>query len=435
MIATAARVDLFIALRWAAVLAAALLPAGPARGSGSDFHVSPSAEPPRWDRLDPYQFTITRAEFEEALRRVYSESESWKTTIAIHPDHADIRRSAIRRHWPPYRLNFAASDLEKRAPAEGGPFWRRAGALPALASFRHPLAGLKIAIDPGHIGGEWAKMEGRWFRIGRTPPVSEGELTLEVARRLEPLLTALGASVQLVRDDLEPVTSARPSDFVDEALEILRLQGVAQPEHSYESLSDPDKAFTVQWQSEMLFYRAREIRDRAHRVNEEFKPDLVLCLHFNAAAWGNPARPSLVSGNHLHVLCNGTCSLGEFSYDDIRCEIVLRLVQRIHEEEIPLCDTVARKMAEATGLPPYTYPSTNAKQVTGNPYLSARNLLANRAYFCPVVFLEPYVMNHREVFNRVQRAASEDPDIFDEYAAGVAAGLRTYYETRRKRSL
>jgi hypothetical protein len=228
------------------------------------------------------------------------------------------------------------------------------------------------------------------------------------------------------------VTKARPEDFSALAEVALRKQGVADPERSYEKLTASAKRFTVQWQSELLFYRAREIRDRAMRINEDFKPDLVLCLHFNAEGWGDPANPTFVPNNHVHVLCNGTYSLGEFATDDIRCEMLLRLLQRIHEEEIPLCDTVARKMAQVTGLPAYVYPGTNAKNVNGNPYLFARNLLANRTYRCPVVFLEPYVMNHQDVFARLQSAESDDPDIFDEYVEAVTEGLKAYYETRRR---
>ena len=47
-----------------------------------------------------------------------------------------------------------------------------------------PLVGLHLAIDPGHIGGAWAKWENRNFRINEEDYwVCEGELMLEVAQR------------------------------------------------------------------------------------------------------------------------------------------------------------------------------------------------------------------------------------------------------------
>jgi hypothetical protein len=48
----------------------------------------------------------------------------------------------------------------------------------------------------------------------------------------------------------------------------------------------------VQWQSEKLFYRVSEIHARAKKVNNTIKPDLVLCLHYNAEAWGDATSRS-----------------------------------------------------------------------------------------------------------------------------------------------
>jgi hypothetical protein len=78
--------------------------------------------------------------------------------------------------------------------------------------------------------------------------------------------------------------------------------------------------------------------------------------------------------------------------------------------------------------------------VNDNPYVWARNLLANRLYRCPVVFLEPYVMNNREVWERVQAgdydgervvAGSLRASIFREYSEGVAEGFAQYFRDRR----
>ena len=84
-----------------------------------------------------------------------------------------------------------------------------------------PLAGLHIALDPGHLGGAWAKMEERWFQIKKAPPIQEGDMTLKVAKLLAPRLESLGAKVSLVRAEAEPTTPYRPSDFREIALQIL----------------------------------------------------------------------------------------------------------------------------------------------------------------------------------------------------------------------
>ena len=95
-----------------------------------------------------------------------------------------------------FTLRFAKDERRRRTgePQTGG---RRN---PCRAKTRTGvLSGLKIALDPGHIGGEWAKMEERWFKMGDTPPVEEGEMTLRVAKMLAPKLRALGARVSFVR--------------------------------------------------------------------------------------------------------------------------------------------------------------------------------------------------------------------------------------------
>ena len=58
-------------------------------------------------------------------------------------------------------------------------------------------------------------------------------------------------------------------------------------------------------ETERLFYRAAEIRRRAKRVNELIRPDVVICLHFNAEPWGDATNPQLVDQNHLHFLIAG----------------------------------------------------------------------------------------------------------------------------------
>ena len=115
---------------------------------------------------------------------------------------------------------------------------------------------------------------------------------------------------------------------------------------------------------------------------------------------------------------------------------MVKLLNRSYDKEVAVSRAVAQSMARATGLPPYTYTSDAAINVGGSPYVWARNLLANRLFECPVVYLEPYVMNNKEVHDRVQlgdyrgrRNINGTPreSIFREYARGVVDGLEAYY--------
>lgn len=390
--------------------------------------LSPLAPKPDWKQLDIYQRTITREHFIEALDTVYAPQGSWRPFIEIEEDAALISTGEDTSNR--YRLEFATSESKKLPPR----FWRSAAELNDRRN--KPLTGLHVAIDPGHIGGEFARIEERWFQIGNDPPVMEGEMTLLVANLMKPKLESLGAKVSLVRSKNAPATRQRPDDFRALAAAELVRMGIKRPIARYSDPSDPSRHATIQWQSEILFYRAAEIRARADLVNKKLRPDVVVALHFNAEPWGNPARPTLTEVNHAHVLTNGAYSRGELAMDDNRFEMLLRLLQGIHHEEIAAGEAVAAALARQTALLPYTYGGSNAILVGNSPYLYARNLLANRIYLCPVVYAEPYVMNSREVYVRIQAGDYEGnrviagrgrPSIFREYADAMVQGLVKHY--------
>jgi len=259
-------------------------------------------------------------------------------------------------------------------------------------------------------------------------PVCEGDLTLRVAKLLKPRLEALGARVSLVRDQAQPLTSLRPPDLLALA----------------SSLAPPGTTASLKKLAERLFYRSAEIHARAQFVNQSVKPDLVLCLHFNAENWGSSAKPILVENSHLHLLLNGAYSDDELALADQRFAMLERLLQRCHDEEVAVGTSVATAMAAATGLPPFQYApnAANARPIPNQPYLWARNLLANRLYQCPVIFTEPYVMNSNTDFARIQAGdypglrhigGQARPSIFREYADAIATGLAHHYATLRKR--
>ena len=149
-----------------------------------------------------------------------------------------------------------------------------------------PLSDLRIALDPGHLGGTWAQMEERWFKVGDAAPIQEGDMTLRVAQMLAPRLQQLGAKVSLVRDKLEPTTSKRPDDFEELAKAILKKGGVTQPREDFVGPADPEKEQSVHWNRDLLFYRNSEIRQRAEIVNKKLRPDLVHLSPFQCRAVG-----------------------------------------------------------------------------------------------------------------------------------------------------
>jgi N-acetylmuramoyl-L-alanine amidase len=332
------------------------------------------ALPPDWSLLERFQNTLSRETFLNRLETIYTKDNPWKKWISIDEE----KNTATIGD---FILNFS----EKDQPTPGAIFnWKvRQDLSPARTL---PLQGLHIALDPGHIGGDFARLEGREF-TWRETVIREGTMTLRTAELLAPLLEELGACVTLVRTKLEPVTKKRSSEF-----------------------SKP-----------RLFYRTSEIRARAELVNETIKPDLVICLHFN----GTSSRTPELS-QHFHIILNGTYLDTELAHEDERFQMLQRLLSGTITEEIPLARQVAASFNELAPLPAYKYPASlaTAQNVANHPNLWARNLLANRLYQCPVIFMEPYVMNSVPFIARFNK----DPEsIYREYARAVANGLARYY--------
>jgi N-acetylmuramoyl-L-alanine amidase len=393
--------------------------------------LSPLAVKPRWESLERYQETISREDFTHLLNTVYA-TRGYGDLITIGNDSARIVEERVANKF--FELRFSNHQARK-IPRQ---YWRRIDKLPPG---KKPLAHLNVTLDPGHLGGSWAKMEERWFQVDDKPPVEEGELTWQVAKILAPKLRALGAEVSFARRRDRPITPLRPDDFREIARTVLAKNGIANPVENYENANDENKENSVRWQSELLFYRQSEIRYRARRINQFLQPDLVLCLHFNAEAWGDPKNPTLTDRNHFHVLVNGSYLPEELEHDDVRYEMIRRLLSRASDEELPLADGMAATLARETKLPPYEYTTDTGTKVGTSGYVYARNLLATRLYRCPVVYFEPYVMNSNEAFARIEAGdyagtreinGAQRPSIFREYATAIADGLANYCQSARR---
>lgn len=129
---------------------------------------------------------------------------------------------------------------------------------------------------------------------------------------------------------------------------------------------------------------------------------------------------------------------GELAHADQRFELAERILQGTFFEEQALAEAFVSAFHSTTGLPPYQYEpnSKRAVKVDSDGYVWARNLLANRLFKCPTIFLEPYIMNSEEVYRRIQEGdyeglreinGRETVSIFREYADAVVKALTLYY--------
>ncbi len=382
-------------------------------------------ESPEWFRLDKYKGAMSKAEFERLLKNVYVPREKWRMNwIELGQDAVKIRKQGGKDEW--YVMPFFNPDGNATTlPPEE--YWRSGRKLRSTSTVK-PLSGYRIALDPGHLGGRYSRMEGRHFEIGEHRPVKEGDLTLQVAKRLSKNLRALGAEVFLLRTSAKPTTKERPKTLREEGRAWQkRIDGESPPDRNKRDQRKIEKR-----RAEILFFRKEEISARARLVNEEIKPDLVVCIHLNAAAWPDPDNHELVERNDFHVLTNGAYMGGEVAVDEQRLQMMVKLLSRSHREELSLAESMAACFSRATGLPAFSYKGPNAVKIGETPGVWGRNLLANRLYQCPVVFLEPYVANSKEVFARIAAgdykgvkkvAGKLRVSLVEEYVDAVVAGL------------
>jgi hypothetical protein len=393
--------------------------------------LTPLSSAPDWKFLNAFQQTITHDEFTRLLVEVYARGVDTTPWFAI--ESSEVRIAQGDGNW--FTLKFSNGSTTQPVPR----YWRTPEQLPTDP--KHPLSGLKVALDPGHLGGAWAKMEERWFQIGDSRPVTEGDLTLRVAQVIGPRLAALGAQVLWVRSQPGPVTTLSPDTLRGLALLTLVARGTHPISENYSGPFDPWREHSVQWEAEKLFYRVAEIHDRAMAVNTLLRPDLTLCLHFNAEPWGNPTQPTLVDTNHLHFIVNGGYTAAELAYADVRFAMLVKLLNRSFIQEKGIAESLSEYMAPVTRLPPFQYHTGNAFPIGKFGYVWARNLLANRLYQCPVAYIECYVMNSNEFFARFQAGEYEGlrefsgvmrKNIYEEYADGVVEGIEAYFAKKRK---
>jgi hypothetical protein len=361
-----------------------------------------------WSALDRYQQTISRAEFETLLSHVYCPSGAITNYLAYGTNSVAVYATSSRTNPLLFVLRFTAQP----SPA-----------LTNSSTFHH------IALDPGHIGGEWARMEERFFVRGKDRPIQEAVLNLTVACLLKARLEAAGATVFLTKDSFDPVTEKRPADFhaqAEEEVRALRRFDVFPLLEREAGMAD-----AVRKRAETLFYRNSEIAARARLLNEKIKPDITLCLHFNAVAWDE--CQSLVDDNRLVVFVHGNYLAPELNEDEQKLRLFTKMLERSHSSELAAADAIATALGAATKLLPVDYgPGGGAVRVDGNRYVFARNLAANRLINGHVVYLEPYYMNNRVVYQRLQLGDYDGTreiegqtyrSIFREYADAVADGL------------
>ncbi|MBI5684611.1 MAG: N-acetylmuramoyl-L-alanine amidase [Verrucomicrobia bacterium] len=373
---------------------------------------------------------MTRAEFQSRLDRVFSPGGAFQKFLVYTNDGVSVFNDEQHKQRL-YRIEFATDTRPEVKRA-----FKTLEELPALKNPpEQPLRGLRIALDPGHIGGEFARMEERLFKMSNGPGEQEAVQNLIVARLLAPQLQRAGATVLFTKNDFRPVTDSKPEQFRELAEKHVRENDATRPDVRAmgELAREAFLLDATRKRMELEFYRNAELRARASLVNDKLRPDLTLCIHFNAT--GDDGRPA--PDNRLMVMIHGNYSADSVDTPQRKFELLWKLLENSHPTELAAADAISCVMGADLKLPPEpARPGPNAAATGNNPYLCVRNLIANRLYHGPVIYLEPYYQNNPTTYARLlagdydgerefggQRLRS----IFREYADAVAHGVIEFY--------
>jgi len=400
-------------------------------------HLSPLAPKPDWDSLEPYQKTITRGEFTRLINNVYSLDGAFWSYCSINDQEVIIYSDKTK-----LKLLFALQFAPSKDASAPLPYHYATHASSSDPS--KPLKGIKIALDPGHLGGDWAKLEARWFQIGNDPPVMEGNLTLITCKILADRLEADGATIIWAKHDHEPTTDLRPDDLRSEAEAALKLPTPTESGYVPSFLFGIDvhrinsakhRERRIDDEAALLFYRVAEIRARGELVNRQH-PDLTICVHYNADDWGDPNHPTLTNQSRLIIFTNGFYESSEIAYDDYKFDLLRKLLDRTAVQEERGCALVGQAMLDSFKYPPDIAGKLSARRVTDVPSVYARDLIANRIYHGPVIYCEGPYMNARDAYYRiiagdylgVRTIQGESvPSIYRQYATSVEKGILEYF--------
>lgn len=258
------------------------------------------------------------------------------------------------------------------------------------------LVGLKIAIDPGHFGGMYSRLEERYIdlppSVNRERPIQfdEGTLSLLTALYLKVLLEKEGAIVFLTRDRIG--RGVYPEDFFD----WLR---------KHPSLWSGEVSLTRLFRR---FYNPLDLRARAKIINA-FEPDLTIVIHYNSHHVEEEASSNnaVTSKNYNLVFVPGAFCRGELTEHENRYEFMRLLATGDLHESLHLSRCILQAFNTHLNVPVVTkedganYLQSVCLQLEEGIF--ARNLALTRLIHGPVCYGETLIQNNIDECENLSR--------------------------------
>ncbi len=274
-----------------------------------------------------------------------------------------------------------------------------------------PLRGVRIALDPGHLGGsmQMAMLENKFVRIryqGQVKEFNEGNLNLATALLLKQQLERLGAEVMLTRykEGWSAFDKTWPQwlkeDF-KKALAAERRRG---------NITTGQARFLAKASEQVIYhqlFKGLEIRERAKKINR-FQPDFTLVIHYNIHEpnfHNRLADESILPAteNYCMAFVPGSFLKGELKTTEERIALARMLLTDELERSIALSQGIMQSHTELLQIPPVS-PDAPLGYLQHNSIATeavavyARNLALTRMVNGPICYGESLCQDSSEEF-------------------------------------
>ncbi len=415
-----------------------------------------AAEPDFQDALRPWSGRQSRIQFEAALS-VMDPGNTLQRYATWDDRHLMVFQDADVRTVPDFTLTFAPADAVPSSPSYTGFAARKASATV-------PLAGLRIALDPGHFGNEIDDHVGKVVRA-RGQKLREGTISGQTCWLIMKRLLELGVrreDIFLTRPGFAPVTTVPYDDFPLEEYarrDLLRaadepwfqrlLQRASSPADLLADLANDghiaglflsQERSPTRWASvrTRLFARITELEARALLLNS-FRPDLTIIIHYDTIGAGLQR-----SANHVKAFVPGHWMTDELGSREERYELVQHALNTPGWlRSVRLSRDVVQGISSVTGVPVHGAHGPAAASGRGSAVAAGvytRNLALNRLVTETeaIAYVESLFYNNATEFGRLtDESISTTVDGYtfshsarvDEVAQGVVQGILEYVRT------
>ncbi len=265
-----------------------------------------------------------------------------------------------------------------------------------------PLSGMKIAIDPGHLGGnfEQAELEHRYILLhDHTQPKGElffceGNLAMETAWVLASLLHKAGAEVFLTRNSIgvssfgKNFADWKKTDLDNAIDKALKKKEITKWRANFLKNKATDA------QIFHTFFKYLDMKNRADLINR-FQPNLAIILHFNANEKNKRDAQGFLSAtseNSNLVFVPGAFMNKELNKDTKRMQFLYKMLSQQIEKSINASACITASFQKRLGtLEPENSKRKYLKEksmYTGIQGIYSRNLTLARYVNFPMVYGE-----------------------------------------------